>query len=557
MTTLHAGGKFGNETYKVSGGLHGVGISVVNALSEWLELEITRDGQSFRQRYERGERVTDLELVGPAEGSGTSVHFMPDSSIFDSEARLDYGRFARRLRQLAYLVAGLEISVDDQREANSDRFHAEGGLSAFVRHVNKQRPPLHPDPIMLEGQAQGIGVEISLQWTSLYAEDLYSFVNTIRTSEGGTHEDGLHRGLMRAMMASGQALGREDELTRLRPVDSREGMSGVLAVWMHAPNFGGQTKACLTSQEVDGVVEELVARELSAWFEANPAVARAILDKALSAARVRLTARMARKKARHTSNAEEIDYDTYRTQFGIRSRNWHDSATWIAHDGLLAAHAEMCKVPPTAKLLDVCCGSGVVGHAFKGRVASLQGLDITPEMKALSETRLDAVALGTVFDIPFEDESFEIVVNREFMHLVPYPELMLEQVYRVLKPGGQFIFGQIVPYSPDDASWMYRIFKKKQPLLHHMFQADDLIGYLERAGLQGIETAEYLLWEDIDVWIDTVETTHLHRHEIRELYYNAPADVRRVHPFEVLPDGRIRDQWRWVIYSAFKPENGE
>ena len=262
---------------------------------------------------------------------------------------------------------------------------------------------------------------------------------------------------------------------------------------------------------------------------------------------------MARKKARHTANVEEIDYDTYRTQFGIRSRNWHDSATWIAHDGLLSAHAAMCKVPKTANLLDVCCGSGVVGNAFRGRVATLTGLDITPEMKALSETRLDEVKLGTVFDIPFDDESFEIVVNREFMHLVPYPELMLKQVFRVLKPGGQFIFGQIVPYSPDDAAWMYRIFKKKQPLLHHMFQKDDLVTYLEEAGLSDVETSEYMLWEDIDVWIDTVETTHLHRHEIRELYYNAPADVRRVHPFEVLPDGRIRDQWRWVIYSAFKP----
>ena len=555
LTTLHAGGKFDTDTYTVSGGLHGVGISVVNALSSWLVLEVCRNGQRYRQRFVKGQKDTELQVVGDAEGTGTSIHFCPDPEIFQTDARLDYGSLARRMRQLAFLVAGLEIELDDQREANGDRFHDEGGLASFVRHVNRTRPPLHPDAILLEGESQGITVEASLQWTGLYAEDLYSFVNTIHTPDGGTHVDGFRKGLMRAMKATGERLGRSGDLSRLRPSDSREGLSVVLAIWMHAPNFGGQTKAELTSGEVAGVVEDLVAQRLTNWFAANPTVARVVFDKAMNAARIRLTARMARKKARHTANPEKIDYDTYRTQFGIRSRNWHDSAVWIAHDGLLNAHAEMCKVPPTAHLLDVCCGSGVVGHAFKDRVASMTGLDITPEMKALAESRLDTVALGTVFDIPFADESFELVVNREFMHLVPYPEKMLEQVFRVLKPGGQFIFGQIVPYSADDASWMFRIFKKKQPLLHHMFQKDDLVGHLERAGLVDVETAEYLLWEDIDVWIDTVETTHLHRHEIRELYYNAPADVRRVHPFEVLPDGQIRDQWRWVIYSAMKPAN--
>ena len=164
---------------------------------------------------------------------------------------------------------------------------------------------------------------------------------------------------MRAMKATGERLGRSGDLSRLRPSDSREGLSVVLAIWMHAPNFGGQTKAELTSGEVAGVVEDLVAQRLTNWFAANPTVARVVFDKAMNAARIRLTARMARKKARHTANPEKIDYDTYRTQFGIRSRNWHDSAVWIAHDGLLSAHAEMCRVPPTAHLLDVCCGSGV------------------------------------------------------------------------------------------------------------------------------------------------------------------------------------------------------
>ena len=175
-------------------------------------------------------------------------------------------------------------------------------------------------------------------------------------------------------------------------------------------------------------------------------------------------------------------------------------------------------------------------------------------MVALAKERLDEVVHGTVYDIPFPDNHFEVVSNREVMHLMPDPMKMMNEVFRVLKPGGQFVVGQIIPFSPIDAPWMFRIFKKKQPLLYHMFLEDDFEKLLTDAGLVDIQRREKLVWEDIDVWIDTIETSSWHRHEIRDLYHNAPQSVKNVHPFEILPDGKIQDCWRWLIYSGRKPQ---
>ena len=208
---------------------------------------------------------------------------------------------------------------------------------------------------------------------------------------------------------------------------------------------------------------------------------------------------------------------------------------------------------PDAQLLDVCCGSGVVGHAFKDRVGHTVGLDITPEMVRLASTRLDRVVQGTVYDLPFDDASFDLVVNREVLHLLPAPERPLAEMFRVLRPGGQLVVGQIVPYGAEDAFWMFRVFKKKQPLLFHMFLEEDFRRLLTGAGFADLVMEEYFLWESIDRWIDTHETTPAHRQDIIRLFHDAPAEVRAVHPFEVAPDGSVRDRWRWCIYSLRKP----
>jgi len=204
-------------------------------------------------------------------------------------------------------------------------------------------------------------------------------------------------------------------------------------------------------------------------------------------------------------------------------------------------------------MLDVCCGSGVVGHAFKGKVDSMVGLDITPEMVRLASTRLDEVHEGTVYDLPFATASFDIVVNREVLHLLPSPEKPVSEIFRVLRPGGQFIVGQIVPYTDVDAFWMFRVIKKKQPLLCQMFLEEDFRRLLLGAGFVDLRMQEYFLWESIDLWINTHETSPAHRQEIYRLFYDAPRAVRAVHPFEISPEGSVRDKWRWCVYSMRKP----
>jgi len=557
LTHLHAGGKFGGDAYKVSGGLHGVGLSCVNALSSWLEVEVHRDNKQYSQRYERGNPTTPLEVTGNGNGSstGTQIRFMPDPTIFSDGARWVPSRISRRLRELAYLSPGLSIHFIDEREGIDVHYQFEGGLSAFVINLNKTRLPIQAQPIELHCQPDGIDLHVALQWTSLYAEEIKSYVNTVWTSDGGTHVSGLQRAISEAVtLVAAERSEFGSKHKQIRPLDTREGLTAVLSLMMRNPEFQGQTKGRLMNDTVTSHVRNSVRDSLVAWLRANPVEATKIIEKALSAARARVAANMARTEAEYISSPGAINLDTYRKQFGVRSLNWHDSAVWLTDDALLAKHAEMADVAPDAKLLDVCCGSGVVGNAFRAKVGHITGLDITPEMVAIARTRLDEVVLGNVFDMPFGDDAFDIVSNREVMHLFPHPERMLEQVIRVLKPGGQFVFGQIVPFSAVDAPWMNRIFRKKQPLLHHMFLHEDLLKLLEDAGFTNIHSKEINVWENIDIWIDTVETSRRHRHEIKEHFFNAPQEVRDVHPFELKDDGTVHDLWRWVIYACNKPQ---
>jgi DNA gyrase subunit B len=553
LTELHAGGKFGGSGYQVAGGLHGVGLSCVNALSAWLELDVWRNGRRYQQRFGRGTAEGPLADLGEEKGRGTRIRFLPDPQIFEDTA-LQLDTLARRLQEQAFLHPGLKIKLEDESNGLDRTFAYDTGVAGFVEFLNQGRTTLHPT-IAFRGTRDGVDVDIAIQWTNGYAEDISSYVNSIRTSQGGSHLDGLQAALTKVInrYASQQRLLNPDAGEEIAGYDVREGMTCVLSVRMAQPEFEGQTKTTLTSASAEAPIEAFIADALAGFLEGEPNIAAAIVGKALEASRARAAARRASERARYQLAEQGIDKEVYLAQFGIRSTNWHESAIWLTHEELLSTHADLTRVSEDARVLDVCCGSGVVGAAFKDRVGSVVGLDLTPEMIAMAETRLDKVHRGDIYDLPFEDNSFDMVVNREVLHLLPRPEQPVSEIFRVLRPGGQFVVGQLVPYGAIDAPWFFRIIKKKQPLFFNNFTDDRFRALLEGCGFEVVEEREVLQWEDIDTWIDTHETPNLNRHEIRDLYYNAPADVRAVHPFEVQPNGAIRDCWRWVVFSAIKP----
>ncbi|MGH7358978.1 MAG: DNA topoisomerase (ATP-hydrolyzing) subunit B, partial [Candidatus Rokuibacteriota bacterium] len=303
MTTLHAGGKFDHTSYKVSGGLHGVGVSVVNALSEWLEVEVMRDGQRYHQRYERGAKATELEVTGESDETGTIVRFHPDPRIFP-EIDFQYETLAGRLRELAFLNQGLEISITDEREEKEqkDVFRYDGGLVEFVRHLNKSRKPLHPKPMYVEVTKEDVEVQCAIQYNETYTETLFTFVNNINTHEGGTHLSGFKSALTRTLNAYANDKGffKKADFT-LSGDDVREGLTAVLSVKVMEPQFEGQTKTKLGNSEVRGIVESVMNEGLGSWLQENPGPGRRIVEKALQAARAREAARKARDLTRKKS----------------------------------------------------------------------------------------------------------------------------------------------------------------------------------------------------------------------------------------------------------------
>ena len=300
LTMLHAGGKFEQGAYTVSGGLHGVGISVVNALSEWLELEIWQGGQVFEQRYERGKPTAPLMVTGKTKKRGTKITFKPDSQIFES-LEFSFDILAQRLRELAFLNKGLEITLKDERKEKEQVFRYKGGIVSFVEHLNEAKTPLHK-PIFIEIEKSEMILEVALQYNDGYAENLFSFANNINTREGGTHLVGFKAALTRTInnYANANDLLKKDTES-LTGDDVREGLTAVVSVKLRNPQFEGQTKAKLGNSEVKGIVEAAVNEALGTYFEENPPVARRIIGKALDAARAREAARRAKELIRRKS----------------------------------------------------------------------------------------------------------------------------------------------------------------------------------------------------------------------------------------------------------------
>ena len=306
LTVLHAGGKFDKNTYKVSGGLHGVGVSVVNALSEQLEVWIDRDGKRHHMAFERGDTKKKLEVVGKAKGTGTTVWFKPDTTIF-TETRFDFATLANRLRELAFLNKALTITLKDERQgqAKTETYYYKGGLAEFVKWVLGSRRPLHAKPITFEATREDVEVEGAVQYDDQYSENTFTFVNNINTHEGGTHLTGFKAALTRTIneWAKKDGLLKKEEFT-LSGDDVREGLNTVLHVKVKQPQFEGQTKTKLGNSEVEGIVKSVVNEALGDFFDKYPSVARAIIAKAVSAARAREAARKARELVRKRSGLE-------------------------------------------------------------------------------------------------------------------------------------------------------------------------------------------------------------------------------------------------------------
>ena len=306
-TVLHAGGKFGGDSgYKVSGGLHGVGASVVNALSEWTEVTIQRDGGIFQMSFERGKTVKSLTRIGDSKKTGTKVRFLADSTIFET-LDYEYEVLEKRFREMAFLTKGLRITIEDLREETPKKadFCFEGGLKSFVEYLNKNKEKLHPQPIYIEKTAGEVPVEIAIQYTTAYSENIYTFVNNINTIEGGTHLEGFKRALTKVFndYARSHNILKEKD-SNLQGEDIREGITAVISVKVKEPQFEGQTKTKLGNSNITGIVQAMVNESLSTFLEENPSVAKAVLEKCISASRAREAARKARELVRKKTALE-------------------------------------------------------------------------------------------------------------------------------------------------------------------------------------------------------------------------------------------------------------
>ncbi|MFC4812608.1 DNA topoisomerase (ATP-hydrolyzing) subunit B [Paenibacillus sp. GCM10023250] len=305
MTVLHAGGKFGGEGYKVSGGLHGVGISVVNALSEWVQVTVKREGKIHRQEYRRGIPQYELQVIGETDTTGTTTTFKPDGEVFTETLVYEYEILQSRIRELAFLNKGIEIMLSDERTGASHTYKYDGGIIEFVKYLNRSREALHEEPIYVEGAKDNIQVEVALQYNDSYTENIYSFANNINTHEGGAHESGFKSALTRIINEYARKMNAiKDSDSNLSGDDVREGLTAIISVKIPEPQFEGQTKTKLGNSEVRGIVESFFAEKFQEFLDENPAVSKKIVEKGLQASRAREAARKARELTRRKSALE-------------------------------------------------------------------------------------------------------------------------------------------------------------------------------------------------------------------------------------------------------------
>ncbi len=473
LTILHAGGKFGGEGYKVSGGLHGVGLSVVNALSEWLEVEVKRNGSIHHQRFERGIPVTELEVIGNADSTGTKVTFKPDPEIFE-EVIFEFGILSQRLRELSFLNKSLKIVLKDERDDQEKVFQHDGGIIDYVKHLNKNKDVVHPKPIYFAGEKDNTAVEISIQYNDGYAENIFSFANNINTQEGGTHEAGFKTAMTRVIndYARKHTILKENE-SNLSGEDIREGMTAIISAKVREPQFEGQTKTKLGNSEVRGIVDSIVVDGMGTFLEENPAIAKRIIEKSVNASRAREAARKARELTRRKSALESTSLP-----------------------GKLAD----CSVnDPSQSELYLVEGDSAGGSAKQGRDRKFQAiLPLRGKILNVEKARLDKVlnneeirsmitAMGTGISDEFDIEKARyhklIIMTDADVDGAHIRTLLLTFFYRYMRPLVEA--GYVYIAQPP----LYLLKKSKQE--HYLYSDRELEKLFEQIGRDGSSIQRY------------------------------------------------------------------
>ena len=475
LTVLHAGGKFGGGGYKVSGGLHGVGISVVNALSEWLVAEVHHDGKIYRQRYEKGVATSEIKVVGETKTTGTTITFKPDATIFD-EVEYKYDTLEHRLRELAFLNKGVNIVLEDKREdqEKTKKFHYEGGLREFVKHLNKTKTGIHDDIVYIEKKVKDYMVEVALQYTDGYTENIYSFANNINTHEGGTHLSGFKTAMTKVVNDYSRKNGiLKEKDSNLLGEDIREGLTAVISIKLPEPQFEGQTKTKLGNTAVRGVVDSVTVEEIGSFLEENPTTARIIVDKALRAQRAREAAKKARELTRRKSVLESTSLP-----------------------GKLADCAEK---DPSKSEIFLVEGDSAGGSANKGRDRHSQAiLPLRGKILNVEKSRLDKIlssdeirnmitaygcSIGDDFDLEKARYHKIVIMTDADVDGAHIRTLLLTFFFRYMRP--LIENGYVYIAQPP----LYKV--KKQKKEYYVYSDQELNTLLEQLGRSGIELQRY------------------------------------------------------------------
>lgn len=462
LTVLHAGGKFGGSGYKVSGGLHGVGVSVVNALSTNMEVKVKRDGKIHEITFEKGVTKEPLKVVGQTDETGTLVHFVPDAEIFD-ETVYDYDTLRHRLRELSFLNRGITIILTDERpeEVRQETFYFEGGISSFVEHLNRNKEVINPEPVYFNGTKDTTVVEIALQYNTSYSENIYSFVNNINTEEGGTHLAGFKSALTRAAndFARRQGIIKNNE-DNLVGEDIREGLTCVISIKLREPQFEGQTKTKLGNSEVRGIVDSIVSEGLSEYFEENPVISKKIIEKSIMASRAREAARKARELTRR-KNALEVS-------------------------SLPGKLADCSVKDPEQAEIYLVEGDSAGGSAKQGRDRRFQAiLPLRGKILNVEKARLDKIlnneeirtmitafgsGIGSEFDITKRRYGKIIIMTDADVDGAHIRTLLLTFFYRYMRPliENGFLYAACPP--------LFKVFKKtgKKEEVHYLYTKEEL-----------------------------------------------------------------------------------